>query len=109
MGHVIALVDRETGLGYRLAGVEVRETETPGEMERQAKTLFADPAVRLVILDEDLFRGMPRDLQNRLEGNRSPVFVPVPSLPLRKGALRPEEYVARLMRRAVGYQVRIRR
>ena len=48
-------------------------------------------------------------LQRTLEESRSPLFIPVPSLPLRKGAPRPEEYVARLIRRAVGYQIRIRR
>lgn len=109
MSHVIALMEKETGLGYRLAGVDVRETPTPEEMGRQARSLSRDPGVRLVILDEDLFRGLPEALQRTLEESRSPLFVPVPSLPLRKGALRPEEYVARLIRRAVGYQIRIRR
>jgi vacuolar-type H+-ATPase subunit F/Vma7 len=109
MSHVIALMEKEAGLGYRLAGVDVRETPTPEEMGRQARSLSVDPGVRLVILDEELFHGLPEELQRTLEGSRSPLFVPVPSLPLRKGAPRPEEYVARLIRRAVGYQIRIRR
>lgn len=109
MSHVIALMEKEAGLGYRLAGVDVRETQTPEEMGRQATSLSLDPGVRLVIVDEEIFRGLPEPLQRKLEGNRSPLFVPVPSLPLRKGAPRPEEYVARLIRRAVGYQIRIRR
>lgn len=109
MSYVVALMEKETGLGYRLAGVDVRETPTPQEMGRQAKFLSLDPGVRLVILDEDLFRGLPEALQRALEESRSPLFVPVPSMPLRKGAPRPEEYVARLIRRAVGYQIRIRR
>jgi len=109
MSHVIALMDKEAGLGYRLAGVDVREASTPEEMGRQARSLSLDPGVRLVIMDEELFRGLPQTFQRKLEESRSPLFVPVPSLPLRKGALRPEEYVARLIRRAVGYQIRIRR
>lgn len=109
MSHVIALMEKEAGLGYRLAGVDARETPTPEEMGRQARSLSRDPGVRLVILDEDLFRGLPEAHQRTLEESRSPLFIPVPSLPLRKGAPRPEEYVARLIRRAVGYQIRIRR
>lgn len=109
MSHVIAVMDREAGLGYRLAGIDVREAATPEEMGQHAEALAGDPGARLVILDEELFRGLPRGTRKKLEESRSPVFVPVPSLPLRKGALRPEEHVARLMRRAVGYQVRIRR
>jgi len=109
MSHVVAVMEREAGLGYRLAGVEVREASTPEELGRKAEALAADPAIRLVILDEEFFRGLPRTLQRKLEESRMPVYVPVPSLPLGKAALRPEEYVARLIRRAVGYQIRIRR
>jgi vacuolar-type H+-ATPase subunit F/Vma7 len=109
MSHVIALMEKEAGLGYRLAGVEVRETPNPEEMGRQAISLSRDPGVRLVLLDEEIFHGLPVTLQRSLEENRTPLFVPIPSLPLRKGAPRPEEYVARLIRRAVGYQIRIRR
>ena len=109
MSHVVAIMEKEAGLGYRLAGVDVREAATPGEMGGQAEILARDPGVRLVILDEGLFRELPPALQRRLEESRSPLFIPVPSLPKRGGAIRPEEYVARLMRRVIGYQVRIRR
>ena len=109
MSHVVAVMERDAGLGYRLAGVELREASTVEEMGRKAEALSGDPGVRLVLLDEDLFRGLPAALQRKLEESRMPVFLPVPSLPLRTGALRPEEYIARLIRRAVGYQIRIRR
>ncbi len=108
MGRVIAIVDAESGLGYRLAGIDVRCAATPGELGRQAQELLEDAGARLVILAEELFRELPRLLQRTLEESRSPLFVPVPSGPLRTGALAPDEYVARLMRRAIGYQVRIR-
>ena len=39
MSHVIALMEKEAGLGDRLAGVDVRETPTPEEMGRQARSL----------------------------------------------------------------------
>lgn len=108
MGRVIAIVDGESGLGYALAGVDVRRAETPDELGRQAQDLLSDPGARLVILGEELFRGLPRALQRTLEESRQPLFVPAPSAPLRTGAMPPEEHVARLMRRAIGYQVRIR-
>ncbi len=109
MSHVIAIVDEDAGLGYRLAGVDVRKAATPEEAARQVESALRERELRLVIVDEELFGGLPRALRRTAEESRQPVFVPVPSVPLRKGALGPEEYVARLMRRAVGYQVRIRR
>ncbi len=109
MARVIAIVDGDTALGYRLAGLEARGAATPEEMGRLAASLLSQGGPGLVILDEELFRELPAGLRKRLEESRTPLFVPVPSFRLRTGALGPEEYIARLMRRAVGYQVRIRR
>jgi vacuolar-type H+-ATPase subunit F/Vma7 len=109
MGNIVALVDEETALGFRLAGVGARPTETPEELLRSAEMLLVDPRVRLVLLDESLFRQLPDRTRRKLEDSRSPVFIPIPVFRLPKGAVKPEEYVARLMRRAIGYHIKIRR
>lgn len=109
MGTVTALVDTETALGCRLAGIRARATETPEELLEQAEAVRSDSGVRLVLLDESLFERIPEKQKRRLEDCRSPLFVPIPVFRLAKGAVKPEEYVARLMRRAIGYQIRIRR
>jgi vacuolar-type H+-ATPase subunit F/Vma7 len=109
MGTVTALVDRETALGFRLAGIGARTAETPEELLAQAEAVRSDPGVRLVLLDESLFGQIPEKQKRRLEDCRSPLFVPIPVFRPSKGAVKPEEYVARLMRRAIGYQIRIRR
>jgi len=109
MPNIVALVDEETALGFRLAGVGARPAETPEELQRLSESLRIDPKVRLVLLDESLFRQLPERIQRKLEDSRSPVFIPIPVFRISKGALKPEEYVARLMRRAIGYQIKIRR
>lgn len=109
MANIVALVDEETVLGFRLAGVGARSTGTTEELRQSSESLLADPDVRLVLLDESLFRQLPERLQRKLEDSRSPVFIPIPAFRLLKGAMKPEEYVARLMRRAIGYHIKIRR
>jgi vacuolar-type H+-ATPase subunit F/Vma7 len=109
MGNIVALVDEETALGFRLAGVGARATETPEELQRSSESLLVDPEVRLVLVDESLFRRLPERLRRKLEDSRSPVFIPIPVFRLPKGAVKPEEYVAWLMRRAIGYHIKIRR
>ena len=109
MRNVVALVDGETALGFRLAGIGVRATDTPEELRRSSESLLADPGVRLVLVDESLFGQLPERLQRKLSDSRSPVFVPIPAFRPEERALKPEEYVARLMRRAIGYQIKIRR
>jgi V/A-type H+-transporting ATPase subunit F len=106
---VVALVDGETAIGFRLAGIEARTADTPGELAERVGALFADAEARIVLLDEAMARRLPEPLQRRIEAHEAPVFVPVPVLRGRRGAASPEEYIARLMRRAIGYQIRIRR
>jgi vacuolar-type H+-ATPase subunit F/Vma7 len=109
MRNIVALVDGDMALGFRLAGIGGKAAETPEELQRSSESLLADPEVRLVLVDESLFRQLPERLQRKLADSRSPVFVPIPAFRPSEGALKPEEYVARLMRRAIGYQIKIRR
>ncbi len=109
MGHIVALVDEETALGFRLAGIEGRAAGTAEELALRAREVMEDPDARLVIVDEALFRLLPEGMQRTLDASRSPVFVAVPAARARKAAASPAEHVARLMRRVIGYQIRIRR
>ncbi len=109
MGNVVALVDEDTARGFRLSGIGTRTTETPEELLAFADALRKDAEVRLVLVDESLFHKLPERVQGRLENSKSPLFIPIPAVRPSKGAVKPEEYVARLMRRAIGYQIKIRR
>ncbi len=109
MGHVIALTDEETALGFRLAGIDGRAAATAEEAARMATEILHDPEARLVLVDEALFRLLPEGMQRTLDASRSPVFVAVPAARVRKAPVTPAEHVARLMRRVIGYQIRIRR
>ncbi len=109
MGHIIALVDGETALGFRLAGIDGRAAETPDDVMRAAREIMEDPEARLVLVDEGLFRLLPEGTQRALDASRSPVFLAVPAARARRGSLSPAEQVAGLMRRVIGYQIRIRR
>ncbi len=109
MGHIVALLDEETALGFRLAGIDGRAAATAEDLARGARALMDDPEARLVLVDERLFRLLPEGLQKKLDACRSPVFVAVPAPRLRGASVTPAEHVAQLMRRVIGYQIRIRR
>ncbi len=109
MGHIIVLTDEETALGFRLAGIDGRAAASAEEAARNAAELLRDPDARLVLVDEDLFHLLPEAMQRTLDASRSPVFLAVPAARARKAPVTPAEHVARLMRRVIGYQLRIRR
>ncbi len=94
------------GLGFRLAGVRVEEIEDGAEADRLAP-LLADPAVGLLAIEEDVMGRVPAAMLDRVARTGLPVIFPF-ALPRRLrepgGA---EAYVGELVRRAIGYHVRL--
>lgn len=109
MGRIVALLDEETSLGFRLSGVEVRKADSESELRERIEALMNEKDIRIVIVDEETFRRLPEKLERRLEHSTAPLFLPIPTVKVWRGEVRPEEYATRLIRRAIGYQVKIRR
>ncbi len=95
------------GLGFRLAGAPVEEVEEADAAERVG-ALLADPRLGVLALEEELLGRLPQPLLTRIERDGVPVLLPF-ALPRRwREARRGEEYVAALIRRAIGYHIKIR-
>lgn len=93
-------------LGFRLAGAAV-EAVAPGEEAAAFRRLLADPQVGVVAVEEELLRAAPERLVARARERGLPVLLPF-ALPRRLGeGERGREYVAALIRRAVGYGVKL--
>jgi V/A-type H+-transporting ATPase subunit F len=93
-------------LGFRLAGAEVREVAA-GEEAVALKALLGDPALGVIAVEEGLLALTPPGLLERARRRGLPVLLPF-SLPRTwGGAGRGEAWVAALVRRAVGYGVRL--
>jgi V/A-type H+-transporting ATPase subunit F len=90
--------------GFALAGVQ--QLTLPAErLEDELRGVLADPVVGLVVVDERLAAGGKQAALRSAE-RRSPgviVMLPAPVAPARPE----EDYVLRLIRRAIGYQVRL--
>ena len=94
------------GLGFRLAGVPVEEVEEAKAAERIG-ALLADPRLGILALEEELLARLPAPLLARVEREGVPVLLPF-ALPGRWGeAGRGEAYVAAMIRRAIGYHIKI--
>jgi V/A-type H+-transporting ATPase subunit F len=96
------------GLGFRLAGASVEEVEETAVAER-FKALLADPSLGVLAVEEELLKQVPEALLEKLGREGVPVLLPF-AFPRRwEQAGRGEEYVATLIRRAIGYHVKIQR
>ena len=105
MKKVIFITEPAARLGFSLAGIDQYVAE-PQELEDILSKAVADPENGLVVIDERLTTSFDEERMKEIEGAWSGVIVVLPS-PL-AGAGEIEDYATRLVRRAVGYHVRIR-
>ncbi len=93
-------------LGFRLAGATV-EAVAEGDEAAAFKKLLADPALGVVAVEEELLAAVPPRLVKRARERGVPVVLAF-ALPRRRADVgRGREYVAALIRRAVGYAVKL--
>jgi len=103
------VTDPETALGFRLAGSEAFAAADGREAEEIIAGIVQKKECGLLLVREDLLAGVGATLLRRIERSGFPIIVP---LPLQGSWFEEErglEYVLRLIRRSIGYQMRIRR
>ena len=94
------------GLGFRLAGVTTHEVG-PGQEAARFRELLGDPEIGVLAVETEVLSAVPEPLLARAAARGLPVVIPF-ALPRRYGeAGRGREYVAALIRRAVGYHVKL--
>lgn len=93
-------------LGFRLAGATV-EVAAPGEEGAVLRRLLGDAALGVLAIEEEVLAAAPARVVERARARGVPVLLPF-ALPRRLSeAGRGREYVAALVRRAVGYGVKL--
>jgi vacuolar-type H+-ATPase subunit F/Vma7 len=102
---VIFITEPAARLGFVLAGVDQYVAE-PQELEDILGKVMSDPEYGLIIIDERLTAGIEEERMREIEDAWHGVIVVLPSPLTGPGEI--EDYAARLIRRAVGYHVRIR-
>lgn len=109
MARLIVITDPDTALGFRLAGVDVIEAGTQEEAAKQLCRFLNEKESGIVIYNQEYQTALPEKTRSALEESVRPVFYAIPVVHAEPvGELR-EEYLARLLRRAIGYQLKIKR
>jgi V/A-type H+-transporting ATPase subunit F len=92
--------------GFQLAGAQVA-TAGAGDEVAAIRALLSDPALGVLAVEEELLGRVPPRLVRRVRERGVPVLLPF-ALPRAYGeAGKGREYVAALIRRAIGYAVRL--
>lgn len=92
--------------GFALTGLVVDQAEAGPEAATMLAILLARKDVGVVLVEEALFQALPEEARRRADRSAAPVVVPFPS-PAWEAAPAAEQYVVELLRRAIGYRVRL--
>lgn len=108
MSHSVGVVaDPVVSLGFRLAGFRPHVADSVARAAEHVDAMLDDPRWGVILVQEDLMPD-PEPMPPVRSRTGLPILVPFP----RPGRERPpgeaEAYVAELLRRAVGYRVRLR-
>ncbi len=105
MKKIVFLTGPDAEFGFRLTGVNHQVTKEE-ELEGMLRKMMAEPETGLVVVDERLIGGVAesrlREMESRWYGML--LVLPAPE----KFAAEIEDYAMRLIKRAIGYHVRLK-
>jgi len=93
--------------GFHLAGLDVMECGSVDAGVRRLSEAIASAEAKLFLAQESVYDGLSPETRARLGRRPWPMVVPFPD-PSWEALPEPEAYIIELLRRAIGYRVRLR-
>ncbi len=109
MYKLVVLTDPETSHGFRLAGVDVYEADSPESARSRLIDLINDDRSGIIAVDEDLMAVIDDRLKEKIDRLYRPIVIPIPSKKKVEITDERPEYIRRLIRRAIGFDIKLGR
>lgn len=93
--------------GFALAGLPADSLGPDEAIETILAGFAQHPEIGVVLLQDEIYDALPEDLRGRLDRSARPVVVPFPG-PAWEAPPSAEARVIELLRRAIGYRVKLR-
>lgn len=109
MYKLVVLTDKDTADGFRLAGVDVYAVDSPQDARSTLGRLLNDDTSGIIAINESYMAAVDERMQKKIDSIYRPIVIPLPV----RAELGPGEerrmYLARLIRRAIGFDITLRR
>jgi vacuolar-type H+-ATPase subunit F/Vma7 len=92
--------------GFGLAGITADTVADDGDALAALGPLLARPGVGVVLIEEAIYDGLSPEIRGRLDRSARPIVIPFPG-PSWTAPPSAEERVVELLRRAIGYRVKL--
>jgi V/A-type H+-transporting ATPase subunit F len=109
MSDLLVITGQGSSLGFQTAGLETLEVDQKADLSGLLLGLQAEGRYGLIAVEEALLDKVSANAMKRLRKKGLPVIIPI-NLPVKWGeAEAGESPVVRLIRRAIGYQIKLKR
>jgi V/A-type H+-transporting ATPase subunit F len=100
------VTDPDTAAGFRLSGVDVIEVNSIEQVRKIIPELLLKDDTGIIALNEDYMPLLDDKLMSKIEKTYRPIIIPIPVRRKGGGGL---TYIERLLQRAIGYNIVVRR
>ncbi len=106
MYKFVVVTDQDRASGFRLAGVEVMVAGTIDEARTVIPPLLYKDDIGIVAVNEEYMLSLDEKLMDRIEKMHRPLIIPIPS---KSKEVDRRTYIERLLRKAIGYNIVLKR
>ena len=106
MYKFVVVTDPDRASGFPLAGVEVLEAGTLDEARNVISPLLYKDDIGIVAVNEEFMLSLDEKLMDRIEKMHRPLIIPIPS---KSREVDRRTYIERLLRKAIGYNIVLKR
>ncbi|MDH3727458.1 MAG: V-type ATP synthase subunit F [Myxococcales bacterium] len=105
-GRLAVITTPQSSTGFALAGVSVFPEADGMSAARRIELLISKSKTGVVMIEEALYRDLPEDLKRMMRHKAIPVIIPIPG-PSWGAESTAHDYIVDILRRAIGYRVRL--
>jgi vacuolar-type H+-ATPase subunit F/Vma7 len=105
--RVRVLASTATSAGYRLAGLTVDEVGNRADAGVRLGAAASDAGIGIILVEQRLLDAVPPSVRRGVDRRPLPIIVPIPAPNWEHAPGDAESYIVELLRRAIGYRVRL--
>lgn len=109
MYKLIVITDPDNADGFRLGGVDVRVAEAPEEARRILVDLVDSDESGIIALNASFSAAIDERLQKKIDSIYRPIVISLPITEKLEVGQDHRAYLSRLIRRAIGFDITLRR
>ena len=106
MYNVTAIVPRGQGIGFKLAGIEIREVANITEAHKILADEIDDDHNGIILVDETFTKDLSSKLQKQVDESTIPLVVNIPIISKWEYIYDRDEVFENIIKRAIGYRIK---